>query len=122
RSKKVVPGGRLAGRQQVEGVRVGYGDPGGDDRDHDHGSDHQETESRFCVREQERYPARQVEAAARCPRRRLEREVEGADRRMELGHQDVRRRGSRTRLSTSMIRFATITQIESTTSNACASA
>ncbi len=90
----------------------------------EHGeADHRGAEASLRVGEQERDPARDAEVAADAFRRYFPGEVDGgAECRVELRHQAVRRRGSRTRLSTSMSRFATITQTESTTSRACARA
>ena len=69
------------------------------------------------LREQEQ-PAGDAQPAVDALRRSGEPEVEG---RIELGHQSVRSRGSRMRLTTSINRFARITQIDSTTRIACAS-
>src|SRR5215210_2122650 len=114
----MVPGWRLAGRVQVEVVRVRDRDVRRDHGDDDHERDHPEAEARLAVLQEEHYPAGDAEAAADPAWRRGEREF---DRGLELRHQPARSRGSRTRLSTSMIRLARITQTESTTRIPCAS-
>ena len=121
-AEEVVPRRRLPRGEQVEVVRVRDADPGSDHGDHHHEADHREPGGGLRVAQHEREPAGHVEPAADAPRRSREREVDrGVEGGIELRHQAVRRRGSRTRLSRSMIRFATITQTERTTSSACAS-
>jgi hypothetical protein len=118
RPEQMVPRRRLACGEDVEIVWVLDGDQRRDQCDEHHEADHRESGARLGVAQQEDEPAGNTQPPRDPPRRRREREVEG---RVELRHQLVRSRGSRTRFRMSMNRFARITQMDSTTRSDCAS-
>ncbi len=80
-----------------------------------------EAEARLRILEQERGPARKVQAAALPRRRDAQRGDLGLDDGLQLRHQAFRTRGSRTKLRRSMMKFAPITQNAKTSSSPCVS-
>src|SRR5262249_56224636 len=120
---EVMPGGRLPRVEEVEVVRGRDRDEGRDQRDDHDEADDDETGERLRVAQEQHEPAGDPDAPASAWRNGLGPLEDGIveDRGLELRHQLARSRGSRTRLSTSMTRFARMTATRRTTRIAGAS-
>ena len=121
RPEQVVPRRCLLRCEQVEVVRMGDRDERGDDRDDDDEGNQDEADARLRVAQEEREPAGDPDAPPADTACVAGRYADVEDSGIDLRHQLVRSRGSRTKLRRSMTRLATITQTESTTRIACAS-